>query len=164
MKEVSDLEERVWGLIANATTQRDLTPIRDLSGVVEELNQIKKEAKKIDLAVEKIRRKVDGFAEPKEETKSTATSVTWKVSPWDIRSGVLSIEEPKKAGLIPNGGRKFKVRTSMGQLFQVEVQPGKDTLAAGNEIRDFYDGEKVKPGDALVWTQTDTLEFSLEKA
>jgi hypothetical protein len=52
----------------------------------------------------------------------------------------------------------------MGQLFQVEVQPGKDTLAAGNEIRDFYEGEKVKPGDSLVWTQTDTLEFSLEKA
>jgi hypothetical protein len=164
MKEVSDLEEKVWGLISTATTKRDLTPIRDLTNVVDEIDQLKNEAKKIDAAVDKLRQKVDGLAKSAGEPATPANSVTWKVSPWDVRSGVLSVEEPKKAGLIPNNGRKFKVRTSIGQLFQVEMQPGKETLAAGDEIRDFYAGEKIKPGDSLVWTQTDRLEFSLEKA
>ncbi len=164
MKEVSDLEERVWGLISKATDKRDPAPIRELTRVAEELDQLKKEAKKIDDAVEKLRVKVEGLGASEPKKTDATDSVTWKVSPWDIRSGVLSIEEPKKAGLIPNNGRKFKVKTSIGQFFQVEMQPGKDTLAAGNEIRDFYEGEKVKPGDLLVWRKTDSLEFTLEKA
>ena len=162
MKEVSDLEEKVWALISNATNKRDLTPIRELTGVVEELNQLKEEAKKIDAAVDKLRAKIEELPHPAEKS-APSNSISWKVSPWDIRSGVLSVEEPRKAGLIPNNGRKFKIRTSIGQFFQAELQPGKDTLAAGDEIRDFYSGENVKPGDVLVWTQTDKLEFSLEK-
>ena len=162
MKEVSDLEERVWTLISNATNKRDLTPIRELTGVAEELDRLKKEAEKIDTALEKLRVKVEDL-NGSGGTTTSIDSVTWKVSPWDIRSGVLSIEVPKKAGLIPNNGRKFKVKTSIGQFFQVDLKPGKDTLAAGNEIRDFYTGENIKAGDLLMWTKTDDLEFSLEK-
>lgn len=162
MKEINELEERVWTQIADATERRDPAPIRDLTGVAEELDQLKKDAEKIDAAVEKIRAKVEAVKAP-QGTTPTTNSVTWKVSPWDIRGGVLSIEEPKKAGLIPNNGHKFKIKTSIGQFFHVELKPGKDTLAAGNEIRDFYAGENVKAGDRLIWTKTDDLEFSLEK-
>jgi hypothetical protein len=162
MKEVKDFEERVWELISNATQNRDSSSIRELTEIAEEIKQIKEQAKKISAAIKKLGDKLEKLGISPTMAQST-NSISWKVSTADIRQGIVSIKEPRKAGLIPTDGTKFVVQTSLGQIFQTAVNLRENRLTEKEKINEFYQEEQIKPGSKLVWTEIAPLKYSLEK-
>ncbi len=162
MKEVKDFEDKVWALISNATQNRDPSGIQELTKIAEEIDQIKEQAKKISAAIKKLRDKLEKLGVSPTMPEST-NSISWKVSSADIRQSILSIKEPKKAGLIPTDGTKFVVQTSLGQIFQTAVNLKENRLAEEEKINEFYRQEQIKPGSELVWTEIAPLKYSLEK-
>jgi hypothetical protein len=162
MKEVKEFEERVWQLIANATQSRDPSGIRELTEIAEEIKQIKEQAKKISAAIKKLGDKLEKLGISPTMAEST-NSISWKVSTTDIREGIVSIKEAKKAGLIPTDGTKFVVQTSLGQVFQTAVNLKENRLTEKEKINEFYQEEQIKPGSKLVWSEIAPLKYSLEK-
>jgi hypothetical protein len=162
MKEVKDFEDKVWELIANATQNRDPSSIQGLTKIAEEIEQIKEQARKISAAIKKLRDKLEKLGVSPTMPESTK-SISWKVSPADVSQGIVSIKEPKKAGLIPTDGTKFDVQTSLGQIFNTAVNHKENRLTEEEKIKEFYREEQIQPGGELVWTKIAPLKYSLEK-
>ncbi len=61
MKEIRDFEKRLWDLMASATEERDLSRIQQLNPIAQDLERVKKDAQKIQEAIDRLEDKLEGL-------------------------------------------------------------------------------------------------------
>lgn len=158
MDEINILEEKILGLIREATENKDYDSVGKLSSIAKEIERIKKSIKKIEKSVE-------SFENPQSSVRESdiGNSTVWEVTGGAIRQNLLTITKAKKAGLMPPLGEKFEIVTSVGLTFQTDELPNHNRLRERSKIREFYEKAGIEAGDKVSWIKLEPNKYHLDK-
>lgn len=80
----------------------------------------------------------------------------------EINQNLLTLTDARKRGLI-GMGEQFRIRLPDGQEFETELaQPG-NKLRERGRIREFYEQQKIKPGDHVILEEVSSGTWTLTK-
>lgn len=80
----------------------------------------------------------------------------------EINQNLLTLTDARKRGLI-RMGEQFRIRLPDGQEFETElVQPG-NKLRERGRIREFYEQQRIKPGDHVILEEVSPGTWTLTK-
>ncbi len=154
MKEIRYLEEKIWNLMKISIEKKESKRIAQLNTIVQDIERIKKEAQKVEHAIENI--ESNKFEESEKST-------SWEITQGAIKQNYLSITKAIKNGLIPTDEREFEVETSVGQVFKTDALSPANRLRERGKIAEFYQKSKIKSGDKVLWREVAPLRYHLSK-
>lgn len=159
MKELKDIEEKISELIKEANENKDWKKINQLGSIARDIDQVKKEIKKIQDAIDRIEKPNSMIGGQK-----FVESVSWEVTNGAIKQNYLITTKARKAGLLPPTGQQFEVETSCGQIFQTDELPNYNRLRERGKISEFYEKVGIRAGDKVIWTEIGPNRYYLEKS
>ena len=152
MKTIDELEREIWEKIQSATQGRDSGKIATFNNLAQELERVKREVMRIERII----------SEPQTPSPD-GRFVEVEITEGALRQNYFPLTKLRERKLVPLDGKEFLIETSAGFSFRTTVSDNGNWLAARGKTGQFYRKSGMKPGDKVIWSETEPYKYRMIK-